>query len=142
MNYTKSLGPTTYGARSRSRLRTCHKDLQRVFKELANDGWDISVICGERDQIEQDRCFSSGLSNVQYPNSKHNTSASRPLSLAIDVAPYMSRLTYMEIAGDDKPWIILAGAVMSKSQELGIGIIWGGLFKNLKDLGHYEFGDV
>jgi len=142
MLYMQQLGPTTYGANSRKHLKTCHPDLQRIFRELANDGWDISATCGGRGKTEQTQAYVDGVSNAPWPKSKHNITHKRPVSEAIDVAPYIPGFSYLEIADTDTPWIILAGAVMQKANELNIKIRWGGLFTGLKDLGHFELVNV
>ena len=69
---------------SETRLKTCHKDLQRIFANVIID-YDCTIICGSRDQIEQDKAFAEGKSKLKYPNSKHNK---KPLSWAVDAAPY------------------------------------------------------
>jgi peptidoglycan L-alanyl-D-glutamate endopeptidase CwlK len=68
---------------SKARLDTCHKDLKTLFAHVIQD-YDCTIICGHRDQPEQDKAFAEGKSKLKYPQSKHN----KIPSLAVDAAPY------------------------------------------------------
>lgn len=68
---------------SNVRILTCHTDLQTLFKTVILN-YDCSVVCGHRGKTAQNKAYKEGLSQLAWPNSKHNT---KP-SLAIDVAPY------------------------------------------------------
>jgi len=68
---------------SKARLKTCHRDLQTLFAHIIQD-YDCTIVCGHRDQPEQDRAYAEKKSTKRYPNSKHN----RIPSWAVDAAPY------------------------------------------------------
>jgi len=68
---------------SKSRLFTCHRDLQTLFNHVILD-FDCTIVCGHRDKADQDKAFAEGKSKLQYPRSKHNSSP----SMAIDAAPF------------------------------------------------------
>ena len=68
---------------SKARLTTCHRDLQMLFNHVILE-YDCTVVCGQRNEADQNKAFKDGNSKVQYPNSKHNITP----SLAVDVAPY------------------------------------------------------
>jgi len=121
-----------YGDASRARLSTCHSDLQRLFKALAEDGWDIAIVCGHRTEEAQSEAYANQKSRLSWPHSRHNKSP----SIAIDAAPWINGAIPWD--ADDSVWIQFAGIVMSKAAELNIDIIWGGLFRGLKDLNHFE----
>ena len=72
-----------FGKRSQFNLSEVHPLLRKLFNEVIKT-YDCSVICGHRNQDDQDKAFQAGFSKVQFPNSKHNQ---RP-SLAVDVMPY------------------------------------------------------
>ena len=72
-----------YSQTSKDRLATCHEDLQTIFNEVIKT-YDVTIVCGERNQADQDKAFADGFSTVKYPNSKHNSSP----SMAVDVVPY------------------------------------------------------
>ena len=66
-----------------ARLAGAHNDLQTLFKEVIKH-FDCSIICGFRNEADQNKAFDDGFSTVKYPNSKHNQLP----SLAVDVIPY------------------------------------------------------
>jgi peptidoglycan LD-endopeptidase CwlK len=73
----------TFGKTSNQRLDTCHTDLQVIAHEVIKV-FDFSVICGHRNQTAQMLAYESGKSQVNWPNSRHNTYP----SMALDVSPY------------------------------------------------------
>ena len=68
---------------SKSKLATCHKDLQTLFNYVI-ESFDCTIICGHRGEAEQNEAYHKGYSTVKYPNSKHNSSPSN----AVDAVPY------------------------------------------------------
>lgn len=68
---------------SKARLQTCHRDLQTLFAHVIQD-YDCTIICGYRDQQEQDKVVAEGKSKLKFPQSKHN----KMPSLAVDAAPF------------------------------------------------------
>jgi len=73
----------SYSFASKTKLETCHPDLQAIFFYVIL-GYDNTIVCGHRGEQEQNEAFASGASEKTYPNSKHN---SYP-SMAVDAAPY------------------------------------------------------
>lgn len=131
MTYKPYDHPSKYSVTSIIRLETCHTDLQRLFRALAADGWDITIICGHRGEREQNEAFANNFSKAMWPNSEHNFLPSR----AVDVGPYVAG---SGIDWDDPlPWHMLSGAVQAKAKELDIKVKWGGYFKS-SDLPHWE----
>jgi len=122
-----------YGITSKTRLETCHPDLQKIFNTLIEYD-DVSILCGHRTEKEQDIAFRSGTTKVMWPNSKHNSTP----SMAVDAAPY-------PIDWDDtKGFAVMAGRIMQITDELySLGLIdhkvkWGGDFNNFFDGPHFE----
>lgn len=72
-----------YSDTSKQRLAACHKDLQLIFGTVIPH-FDNSILCGHRNEKEQNQAFDSGRSKVRWPNGKHN----RVPSMAVDAAPY------------------------------------------------------
>ena len=68
---------------SKEKLATCHQDLQTLFNYVIRH-FDCTVVCGTRNEADQNKAFDGGFSQVRFPNSKHNASP----SMAIDVVPY------------------------------------------------------
>ncbi len=104
-----------FSTRSREILRTCDPQLQQLFIQVVNS-FDCTVVSGHRDREEQDDLVRRGLSQLVYPQSKHNKTPSK----AIDVIPYpidwkdRERMNYF------------AGYVMGVAKHLGYKIRWGG----------------
>ena len=107
-----------YGSRSKQRLSTCHPDIQKVFNEAIKH-MDITILCGERGEEEQQKAFESGNSKVQYPNSKHNTSP----SIAIDAStyPYTTDVDTLK----EMCWLIVGIAAGMGIKLRSGGLEWG-----------------
>lgn len=123
------------GKASIERLSTCHSELRLLVCEVAKH-YDLTVICGRRGKEEQDEAFRTGKSQLEYPNSKHN---SEP-STAIDMVPY-------PIDWNDKVrFYHFIGFVRGVAAQMGIkircGADWDGDFdfkdQNFHDLPHFE----
>lgn len=82
------------GSSSQAKLAACHPELRRFVNTLVmgvdaghlaeDDVLDITVICGFRNEADQNKAFNEGKSEKQWPNSKHNQMP----PLAVDIAPY------------------------------------------------------
>ena len=120
-----------YGKTSKSRLDTCHPEIQRLFNELIKD-WDVSIICGHRNEADQTKAVNDGASKTEYPNSKHN---SMP-SLGIDAALY-------PIDWDDSGrHYMFVGMVKQKAKELGIEIRCGADWDSDNNTDDQSFHDL
>lgn len=118
---------------SKSKLNTCHPDLQRIFNDIIQTR-DCTIICGARTLEDQQKAFKGGFSKIDgiKRKSMHQISKERPLSLAVDVLPY-------PIKWDDKKGHEdFARAVKATAEHLGIKIFWGGDWKSFSDRPHYE----
>ncbi len=97
---------------------------------------DFSILCGYRNEQEQEEAFDKGNSKKHYPDSKHNQNP----SIAVDLAPYP-----IDWENRDR-FIFLAGVIFAIAQQLEIEIRFGGnwsmslLFEKQKfdDLVHFE----
>ena len=142
------------GKTSITRLRTCHVALRAIVKE-AIKVYDFSVVYGQRDIKTQLELFKKGrrLVNDRWIiidkskivtncdgykiKSKHNA---EPLSLAIDLAPYDTASKKI-LWDNEKAFYELAGVIKTVAYNLNVAIKWGGNFRSLKDLPHYELID-
>ncbi|WP_018694422.1 M15 family metallopeptidase [Algicola sagamiensis] len=130
-----------FSIRSQERLNTCHPDLQLVFEEVVKV-FDCSILCGHRDEQDQNQVFLEGKSQLKFPKSKHNTLP----SMAVDVVPY-------PIDWKNKQrFYYFAGTVMGIAQHLYESgkithlIRWGGDWdrdtktddQTFMDLPHFE----
>tara|TARA_Y100000401_G_scaffold116830_1_gene123584 strand:+ start:447 stop:851 length:405 start_codon:yes stop_codon:yes gene_type:complete len=104
-----------FGRRSKERLATCHKDLQKVFNEVIKYV-DCSVLEGHRSEERQNKLFKEGRTKVKYPKGRHNSSPSR----AVDVTPY-------PVDWDDRErQTLFAGFVIGIARSMDIRLRWGG----------------
>ena len=107
----------TFGKSSRKNLDSCHPLIVEILEEAIKIV-DFSVICGHRDKAGQDVAFHSGLSKVQFPNSKHNNLP----SFAADVAPYPIDWNktdrFVHLIG------IIKGIAHAKGIKIRCGIDW------------------
>lgn len=99
---------------SKKRLLTCDKKLQDIFNEVIKER-DITIVCGHRNEKDQNHAYNNGYSKVKFPNSRHN---SMP-STAVDVVPYP------EMWSSKIEFFKLAIIVKKIAKNLGIQIQWG-----------------
>lgn len=133
-------GPFRWGRGSREKLATCHSDLVRVLDRALGYGvLDFSVVGGHRGRASQEHYFATGLSQIQWPHSKHN----REPSDAVDVVPWMDGRALWD---DRAAWFLLAGLILAAASEEGVQLRWGGNWDEdasftvqaFDDLGHFE----
>lgn len=125
-----------FSTRSEDELKTCHPNLQRLFREVVRH-FDCSVLEGQRSHEEQIENVRRGVSKTL--NSKHV----RDPSLAVDVAPYP--VDWQDI----ERFRAFGGFVLGIASQLGIPIRWGGdwsmdwIFRDQTfiDLPHFELLD-
>ena len=127
-----------YSAKSKRLLAECHPDMQRLFKAVLKAGYDHSIVTGCRGEVEQNRAYNAGLSKLTFPNSKHNKNPSE----AVDAYPYINK----GISYNLTQCAHFAGFVLGLAKSMNIDLIWGGDWKqsrnltdnNFKDYGHFE----
>ena len=115
---------------SLAKLKTCDERLQAMADMmLSRSEFDLTITCGHRGKKEQQDAFDKGTSKAKFGQSKHNNLP----SLAIDICPY-------PINWDDKDerWRKMALNAMWCAGRLGFEIVWGGDFKSIKDMPHFE----
>ncbi len=124
----------SYSKRSEENLVQCHQDLQVVFREVIKHR-DCSIICGHRDEADQNAAFDRGHSQLKYPRSKHNKTP----SLGIDVIPYPFSGWRDTVAFKEFGNFVLGIATMLKSYgAIENELTWGGNWKTFRDLPHYQ----
>ena len=126
-----------FGKISRTRLDTCHPDLQLLFSVVVKE-FDCSVICGYRDQVSQTIAFNDEKSKVQYPDSKHN---SYP-SMAADVAPYP--IDWEDLRRFDlfAGWVKGVAAVLHDQGKMEHRVRWGGDWNRDTQVKDNKFNDL
>lgn len=132
-----------FGKNSRKRLSECHSDLQRLFNGVVRH-YNCAVLVGYRGQIDQDRAFHEGRSQLRYPQSKHNKEPSQ----AADVVPWFEHPPHIRW-NDKEGFYCFGGFVLGVAAEMGINIRWGGDWdqdgelhdQTFFDLSHFELGE-
>lgn len=132
-----------FSDKSLARLNTCDLRLQNIMRE-AIEVSDFSILCGHRDKATQDQVFKDGMSQLRWPDSRHNKTP----ALAVDVAPYP--IQWPDAENDSKyehasrmgRFYFLAGLIMGIAHKHDIGITWGGAWRRFKDYGHFELKGV
>ena len=125
----------SFGTSSLKRLSQCDDRIQIVLNDVVRV-FDCSVLCGYRNQAEQDELFRVGRSHVTWPDSRHNQTP----SMAVDVVPYPIDWT------DRERFNFFAGYVMATAQMHDVVLRWGGDWNmdwkvrdnNFDDLPHFE----
>lgn len=84
-----------FGASSKERLAECTVEIQTVLN-LAIEVTDFSVVCGHRNQVDQNVAYERGFSRLVWPNSDHNAFPSP----AVDVVPWSDK--YGALWGGDE----------------------------------------
>lgn len=118
-----------FSSRSKERLSTCEPRLQVLFNRVITKT-DCTIICGHRNQEDQDKAFHDGFSLVRWPNGKHNADPSH----AVDVMP--CPVDWEDI----KKLEAFAIVVKETIAELGLQdvIEWGGDWLKFIDRPHWE----
>ena len=117
----------SFGRTSTQRLATCDPRLQEICHKAIKI-MDFSVICGHRGKEAQDKAYRTGKSKAQYPNSQHNKAP----SLAMDLAPWPIDWN------DRERFARLAGIIETIAFTKNIKLKWGGDFKSISDMPHFE----
>lgn len=119
-----------WGNTSKDRLATCDKRLQDLANMmLERSPFDLTVTCGYRTEQEQNEAYKNGKSRAKFGQSKHNVFPSK----AVDICPYP-----INWDSKDPRWTEMALNAMWCAGKLGVEITWGGSFKSIKDLPHFE----
>jgi len=116
-----------FSDKSQGKLNSCHEKLQVICKEAIKIT-DFTVLCGHRNEVDQNKAYEKGASGAKWGESKHN---SHP-SMAVDIAPYPIDWN------DTERFARLAGTIEAIAFKYGVKLKWGGDFKNLKDMPHFE----
>lgn len=122
----------TLSPASKARLALAHPLLQTLFNACAADPAcpAFQVLDSQRGKAAQERAFALGHSRAHFGQSAHNFSP----AVALDVVPFAKAIDW----GATAKFATFATFVMAKARSLGIQIVWGGTFKKLVDMPHYE----
>lgn len=115
--------------KSLNRLKECHPDLIRLIMRV-DQIYPCHVICGHRNEADQNKAFSEKKSQLKFPNSKHNSKPSR----AVDVVSGDGKVIDWK---DIKAFEVLCLTIESVAEEMEIKIRLGRDFK-FRDMPHLE----
>lgn len=115
--------------KSLNRLKECHPDLIRLIMRV-DEIYPCHVICGYRNEADQNKAVAEKKSQLKFPNSKHNSKPSR----AVDVVSGTGKVIAW---ADLKAFEILCLTIEAAAEELNIKIRLGRDFK-FKDWPHIE----
>jgi hypothetical protein len=105
-----------YGKASRAKIEELHPLLARVlydYADVAPPDLDITIVCGQRGEAEQNAAFAAGKSKKRWPDSAHNKSPAR----AVDICPfYDGKLQW----GDRDRFLMVQGALRLVAAQRGI----------------------
>jgi len=132
-NIKTSVPKYKFSNRSKSRLNTCHVDLQKLFNEVIKEK-DCAILEGKRSAKRQYELYLNGKSQLDgvMKRSNHQVTKESPLSYAVDVMPYP--IDWEDLKGHQE----FADFVFKKAKQLDIKIKWGGNWKSFKDNPHWE----
>ena len=122
---------------SQKRLDTCHQDIQTIFHYVIKV-FDCTIVCGHRGEIDQNRAYDEGKSQLTFPKSKHNKTP----SMAVDVVPYpiewknTNRMRYF--AGR----VMGIADMLKKYDAIEHTLRWGGDWDRDTELKDNRFNDM
>lgn len=125
----------TWGNRSKEVLDELDTDLQWLCNTILYEVADISLICGFRNEEDQNAAFDAGTSTLRWPNGNHNQHP----SLAVDLQPYPVPQR------KEKLWASLAyiaGRAIEIGKRRGLKVRWGGDWDGDGDLTDQNFDDL
>lgn len=150
-----------YSTKSKENLSSCDKEVQEIFEEAIKI-YDITIIEGHRNEVDQNKQFEEGDSRLKWPDSNHNELPSQ----AVDAMPYKKGILWhniyspiqelQEIANQHNIEIYgvierlkkeidkrcenyyLAGLITGISHMKNVIIEWGGRWESFFDGPHYQ----
>lgn len=130
-----------FSRRSKTRLNSTKLNLQELFKIVVKN-YDCSILCGHRNEYNQNLAYYSRASRVKWPNSKHNSFPSK----AVDVAPYPIDWGETGTSKERRKALArfyhFAGYVLRVAEEELIPVRWGGDWDSDKDFNDQDFDDL
>ena len=117
---------------SLSRLKECHPNLVKLIMRV-DEIYPVHVICGHRNEADQNKAFTENKSKLKWPESKHN----KKPSLAVDVVPDPDRDPTTISWVDLTQYEIMCLAIEAAADELDLKIRLGRDF-SFKDWPHVE----
>lgn len=134
------------GKQSKNNLIGVHPNLVKVIETAIVDSpIDFTVTSGVRTLKEQQELYAQGRTKPGsivtkadgIKNKSNHQVKADGMGHAVDIAPYINgKLDWNNTAN----FKILSAHVLATAKCLGIKVVWGGNFKSILDLPHYELG--
>lgn len=114
------------------KLKYCHPYLTEFYNFVKSNHVDAHISWGFRDQMSQHMAYQTGKSKLDWPLSPHNhMDNGQPVSHAIDLFRLdIDGMAYFEALFYHKIW--------TETQDNGYQIEWGGTYRHLLDLDHFQ----
>lgn len=113
-------------------LKLAHPRIVEWFAAIKTTFSNAHIYCSFRNEFDQNKAFSEGLSRLKFPNSRHNhLEHNLPASLALDLFQLTEQNTALF------PYKFYK-QIWDLTQTLKYPVRWGGNFKNLGDSNHFE----
>jgi len=121
-----------FGTQSKRNLLECDENLQRVAY-AAIEGFGFTVVCGHRNEQDQNEAYENGFSTKKFPDGKHNLTPSKAFDAIPDDGGWEA---------DIEQFILMAGYIKGVALVLGVTIRWGGDFDSDNDMNDEIFLDL
>lgn len=126
----------SFGSKSLSCLSTVDYRLQEIARK-AIQHIDFAVIEGQRGKEAQNEFFNEGLTQLRWPNGKHNATPSK----AAHFAPWHKAEPHIHWKSQ-REFSMLAGRILQIADEMGYKVRWGGDWDMDDDLTDQKFNDL
>lgn len=132
------MGKFHFSTRSLKNLFGVHPNLVAVVGLALTQGQiDFTVVEGLRDMETQRKNVASGVSRTM--NSKH-LKQSDGFGHAVDLYPYFDGS--VQVNAPEEDFKAIAYAMQAAADTLGVRITWGGSWKSLVDMPHFQYEGV
>jgi len=132
-----------YGVASEAQLQTCTPRMQTLMREAIRRAprWlDWAVLCGWRNEADQNEAFRTGRSKKRWPDGDHNVYPSR----AVDIRPVQRFVAkdWNDVARFARTVGFIECVSIDLDIPIRLGLDWNGdgrtIDETFKDLGHIE----
>lgn len=134
----------TFGERSKRNLQGIHPDLVKVMEAaIKTSTVDFTITDGVRTTAQQQALYAQGrttagkiVTNADGVKSKSNHQIKDDgFGHAVDLYPYYNGSVQLNDVAKLKQ---IAAHIKEVSKRLGVDIVWGGDFKSIVDMPHFE----
>jgi len=132
-----------FGVLSAYQLSSCTPALQRLLTEAIRRApkWlDFAILCGHRNEVDQNKAFADGQSKKRWPDGEHNHLPSRAVDIRpaspFNAADWQDQVRFGRIMG------FIEGVAVDLGIPIRLGLDWNrdgrSIDETFKDLGHLE----